>query len=76
MLEEIFKSKRKPKEKVTLLAQEINKDKKAFKELMQILKTGSDVEKGTCADVIKHVTKEKPEVALPYIDEIINYVNH
>ena len=76
MLKEIIESKRKSKEKVSLIVEEVRKDKKLFKELMKILETGSDVEKGTCADAMKHITKENPEIALPYIDKIINYINH
>jgi hypothetical protein len=76
MLKEIIESKRKSKEKVSLVVEEVGKDKKLFNELMKILETGTDVEKGTCADAMKHITKENPEIALPYIDKIINYINH
>jgi hypothetical protein len=76
MLEEIMKSKRKPKEKVILLTSTIMRDKKLFKEFMEILKTGSDGDKGTCADVMKHLTKDKPEIVLPYINELIQYINY
>jgi len=76
MLKAIIESKRKSKEKVSLIVEEVRKDKKLFKELMKILETGADVEKGTCADAMKHITKENPEIALPYIDKIINYINH
>jgi hypothetical protein len=43
---------------------------------LRILKTGSDVEKGTCADVMKHISKDKPEIVVSYIDEIIEYANY
>ncbi len=44
--------------------------------MIEILKKGTDVEKGTCADVMKHVTKDKPEIAVPYLNEMIEYINY
>lgn len=75
-ISEILSSKMKPKEKVAHMAERIKADKKHFRELVEILKTGSDVDKGTCADVMKHVTKDNPEIALPYVDDIIAYINY
>jgi hypothetical protein len=76
ILEEIRSWKGKPNELVALLTESIEKDEKLFSQLIEILKTGSDVEKGTCADVIKHISKDKPEIVVPYIDEIIDYINY
>ena len=76
MIVDILQSKRKPKEKVDLLVENIIKNKELFEELIEILKKGTDVEKGTCADVMKHVTKDKPEIAAPYINEMIEYINY
>ncbi|QLJ52686.1 MAG: hypothetical protein Sv326_0511 [Candidatus Fermentimicrarchaeum limneticum] len=73
--EEIRNSKRKPKELVQFLADSIKKDEKLASQLIDILKTGSDVEKGAIADVMKHVSKEKPEILAPYVDEMIGYIN-
>jgi len=66
----------KPKELVAFLAKSIEKDEKLFSQLIEILKTGSDVEKGTCADVMKHISKDKPEIVAPFIDEIIEYIDY
>jgi hypothetical protein len=66
----------KPKELVAFLTESIEKDKKLFSELIEILKSGSDVEKGTAADVMKHVSKDKPEIVAPYIDDLIDYINY
>ena len=44
--------------------------------MIEVLKSGSDVEKGTCADVMKHVSKDKSEILVAYIDEIIGYINY
>ena len=76
MIVDILQSKRKPKEKVDLLVENIIKNKELFGELIEILKTGTDAEKGTCADVMKHVTKDKPEIAVPYLNEMIEYINY
>ncbi len=75
-IKEILNSGRKLKEKVTLSATEIQKDNSLFNELMEILETGADVEKGTCSDIMKHVTAEKPEIAEPYINDLIRYINY
>jgi len=75
-IKEILNSARKPKEKVTAAAEIILKDLTCFKELMEILETGTDVERGNCAYIMKHVTMEKPEIAEPYIDVIIKYINY
>ena len=75
-IREILDSKRKPKEIVSVSAERILQNPKLFNELMTILQTGSDVQKGTCADIMKHVTAEKPEIAEPFIDELIVFINY
>jgi hypothetical protein len=57
--------KGKPKELIAFLTESIEKDEKQFPQLIEILKSGSDVEKGTAADVIKHVSKDKSEIVTP-----------
>ena len=76
VIEEIRNWEGKPKELVAFLTESIKKDEKLFSQLIEVLKTGSDVEKGTCADVMKHVSKDKPEIVVPYIDEIIAYIDY
>jgi len=76
VLHEIRTWRGKPKELVAFLAERIEKDGKLFSQLIEVLKSGSDVEKGTAADVMKHVSKNKPEIVAPYIDEIVDYINH
>jgi len=74
-VKEVLRSDEKPKEKVALLTKTIKKGQKLFVELMEVLETGTDVEKGTCADAMKHITEDKPEIAKPYIDEIIKHIS-
>ena len=71
-IKEIMESDHKLKEKITLLSEDINKDNNLIRELFDCFKTGSDVEKGTCAHVMKIVSKEKPELFKPYIFNQIN----
>jgi hypothetical protein len=73
---EILGSDRKPKEKVSVSSELILKNNSLFEELMEILETGTDVEKGFCADIMKHVTMEEPGIAVPYIDDILGYINY
>ena len=76
ILEEIRTSAKKHKELVGYLSQKIIHDGKLFGELVESLEAGSDVEKGTVAEVMKYVTAEKPEYALPFIDTLISYINY
>lgn len=66
----------KPKELIAFLTKSVEEDKSLFAQLVDCLKNGSDVEKGTCSDVMKHVTKENPAIAIPYIDELIKYIDY
>ena len=76
ILEEIRSWKSKPKELVAFLTESMEKDEKLFSQLIEILRTGSDVEKGTCADIMKHVSKDKPEILVTYVDDIVEYINY
>jgi len=51
--EEIRSWSGKPKELVSHLATSIIEDPVLFSQLVSLLKEGSDVEKGTCADIMK-----------------------
>jgi HEAT repeat protein len=57
------------------LTESIEKNESLFPQLIEILRSGSDVERGTAADVMKHVSKDRPEVVVPFIDELVSYVN-
>jgi hypothetical protein len=51
-------------------------DEDLFSQLVDLMKTGSDFEKGTYADVMKHVTEENPGIAVPYVDDLIDFINY
>lgn len=76
VIDEIRNWKDKPKELVAYLTRSIEEDGKLFSQLVQILKSGSDVEKGMAADVMKHVSKGDPEIVVPYIEDLVGYINY
>ncbi|MBU0528871.1 hypothetical protein KKF86_03835 [bacterium] len=76
IVQEILVSDKKHKEKVTLITEKVGSDKKLVAQLFELLKNGSDVEKGTAAEVMKFVSKEKPELVIQYIDVLIEYIDY
>ena len=54
---EMLGLKMKHKEKVALAVEKIKGDEGLVVELVDLLKTGSDVEKGTCAEVMKFISR-------------------
>jgi len=74
--DEIRNWKGKPKELVSFLTKNVKDDKKLFAQLVECLKTGSDVEKGICGDVMKYVSRDNPEYVIPYVDTVIDYLNY
>ena len=62
--------------KVALLTEKIKGDKKLIVQLIELLKTGTNVEKGTCAEILKFVSKDQPEILAPYIDLLIDYIDY
>jgi hypothetical protein len=75
-IQNIIVSDKKHKEKVALIAEKVGSDKKLLAELFELLKNGTDVEKGTAAEVMKFVSKENPEMMLPYVDILIEYIDY
>jgi len=75
-IKDILNSQMKPKERVSKIVESINVDVTLFEQLIEIFRIGSDVEKGTCAEVMKFVSKNNPELIVPYIDELVDNINH
>jgi hypothetical protein len=75
-IEEILQQKIKPKEKQILLVESILSERISMKDFIIYFESASDVEKGTCADVMKHVSVADPSLLLPYIDILVNYINY
>jgi hypothetical protein len=76
IIEDILKSKIKPKEKQLKLIDAVCNNKINNKEFIEFFKSASDVDKGTCADVMKHVSEQKPEILAPFIDILVDYINY
>ena len=74
--DEIRNWKGKSKELVASLTESIEKDEKLCSQLIEFFKSGSHTEKGTAADVMKHVSKDKPEIVASYIDDLVDYINY
>lgn len=75
-IEQILQSKIKPKEKQVKLVEAVSQKKIATKEFIDFFISAPDVDKGTCADVMKHVSDKNPEILAPYIDTLIKYINY
>jgi len=76
IIEEVLQSKRKHKTKIAILTEKVKSDKKLVSQLFELLKTGTDVEKGTCAEIMKFISKDEPEMIVPYVDTLIEYINY
>ncbi len=76
MIEDILKSKSKPKEKQLQLVEAVCNDKINDEEFIDFFTSASDVDKGTCADAMKHISKLKPEVFAPFIDTLVDYIDY
>lgn len=75
-VENIFISDIKPKEKSKKLIELLINKKIEVDEFINFFIGASDVKKGTCADVLKHIAKLEPELLFPYIDLLINYIDY
>ena len=75
-IKQILQSKIKPKEKQTLIVDALVSTKIAAKDFIGFFEAASDVDKGTCANVMKHVSAQSPELLMPNIDILVNYINY
>jgi len=75
-INDILQLNLKPKEKQTKLVEAICNSKIKDKEFIAFFQSASDVDKGTCAIVMKHISEEKPEILAPYIGILVEYINY
>lgn len=75
-VEEILQLQVKPKEKQIKLVEAVVSGEIAASEFIAFFKSAADVDKGTCADVLKHVSAKSPELLVPYIDILVKYINY
>ena len=76
IIEDILQLNIKPKEKQQKLVETVLNGKIKGKDLIEFFKSSSDINKGTCSDVMKHVTEKKPEILVPFIDDLLEYINY
>ncbi|HVQ00307.1 MAG TPA: HEAT repeat domain-containing protein [Candidatus Thermoplasmatota archaeon] len=76
VLQDILKSSMKPKEKQAKLVAVVCDGTINDDEFIKFFRSASDVEKGVCADVMKHVAEEKPEILAPYMNILVGYINY
>jgi hypothetical protein len=76
VIEEILQLKIKPKEKQIMLVEAVTSRKISADEFIEFFQSASDVDKGTCADVMKHVCADSPDLLIPHIDTLITYINY
>lgn len=75
-IEEILKSRMISKEKVIKLADEIKNDKNILSGVIDYFNGGSTADKGNCIEAIELVTEERPEILLPYLEFLIEQIDH
>jgi hypothetical protein len=75
-INEILKSKIKPKEKSTMLVTALKNSEIPLKELIEYFQRANDSEKGYCISAITQITKDKPEYIKDYLDFILAQLDH
>jgi hypothetical protein len=75
-IETILLSNMKPKEKQTALVEAVCGGTVKARELMDFFISASYVDKGSCADAMKHIAERNPEILGPHIDTLMQYINH
>jgi hypothetical protein len=75
-IREILKSDKKHKEKVSAIVELAKDSSKMVVDLIELLKTGTDVERGTSAEVFKFVSKENPKLVIKHLDTLIEYIDY
>ncbi|MBN1982623.1 MAG: hypothetical protein JW795_13905 [Chitinivibrionales bacterium] len=73
---EILALKIRPKERQTRLVEAVCCGDITVKSLIDFFLTASDVDKGTCADIIKHVSGKMPHLFDDSISALIRYINY
>lgn len=57
-------------------SRKVKRNEKLFEQLVECLRNGSDVQRGICAEVMEYATKDNPQLAVPFLDSIIAYINY
>ena len=73
---DILDSDLKHKEKVAKITDKIINNESLVPNLVKLLQEGSDVQKGTSAEIMKFVSKDKPELLISHLDVLMEYINY
>jgi hypothetical protein len=75
-IETILRSPLNPQEKQKSLAESVCAGAIRGGELIDFFAAASYTDKGSCADAMKHIAERAPEILVPYIDTLVQYINH
>ena len=75
-IQDLLSSKKQHKELVSQLTEKAKHGGTTLNELIEILKTGRDVDKGTAAEVMKFISQENPTALAPYINVLIDNIDY
>jgi hypothetical protein len=75
-IDEILRSGLKPKEKQSRLVDAVCDGLVGDREFIDFFLCASDIDKGACADAMKHISSRKPELLAPHIDTLAEYINY
>lgn len=73
-IKEILQSKLKPKEKITLLAKEIKKDKKFVDEIVSYFESAPAGDQGHLIESLEYASQDNPEFVAPHLDFVIRHL--
>jgi hypothetical protein len=71
IMKTILVSKREPKEKTEDLVEAVIRKNIPIRDFLDHFRSASRTERGTCADAMKHISAQSPDLLAPHIDEII-----
>ena len=75
-IQEILNSSSKHKAKVTLIVTISKNDPKMVREIIHLLESGTDLDRGTSAEILKRISKSNPKLVEKYIDTLIQYIDY
>jgi hypothetical protein len=75
-IETLLGLKVKPNDKRTKIVKGILAKDISIREFIAFFEGASDVDKGTCADVMKQISTERPDVLVGSVDVLIRYINY
>jgi hypothetical protein len=75
-IEHILHSKDKPKCKQAAFGDAILSFEITLADFFSFFQSGKDSDKGACADALKYISAKNPALLAPYLDILIEYINH